>query len=261
MKLHPKILAGCAALLGLAGLTQTASAVQYCNDGGAIYVSKYIVLNNMWNKAKSPSGWQCVMNNNSGSPLNWQADYNWPVNGFPYEVKAYPAVISGWHWGSWSSSSGLPVRIWDNKKVTTTGTTAITNAGIQNIAYDLWFHTINNPVGNSTPSDEVMIWTGTYGGAGPIGTFQKNVTIGGTTWKLYKSTGQLAWNVFSYVRASNTSNAAVQLRDFVNDVTYNQKWMANSKFLTSVQFGTEPFSTNGNGKLVVTNYRCDVTNP
>ncbi|MBC7856395.1 MAG: hypothetical protein IAF94_23440 [Pirellulaceae bacterium] len=234
-----------------------AGAEEKCNDFETIYVSKYFLNNNVWGQSSSPNGWSCIRNNNNTSPLNWETSFNWPLNNKPYDVKAYPSVVSGWHYGKWSNSSGLPVRIWDNKNVWSAGRSTYTNAGVANVAYDLWFHTTNNPTWASTPTDEIMIWTSKSGG-GPLGTFQKNVSFSHGTYALYKSTGQLAWNVFSYVRTSNSTNWSFNIRDFVNDVTYTQKWMANSKYLSSVQFGTEVFSSNGNAKLSITGYKVDV---
>jgi xyloglucan-specific endo-beta-1,4-glucanase len=246
-----------AAACALFALTASAvRAASTCTDFGTIFVSKYFLNNNVWGQDSSPSGWNCIWNSNSTSPLNWGTSYNWPVNGNPYSVKAYPAVISGWHWGTWSNGSGLPTRIWDNKAVNTGASFSISNPGVQNVAYDCWFHTISNPTWQNNPTDELMIWTARYGGAGPLGTFQGNATIAGATWAVYR--GNIGWNVFSFVRTSNTTSWSFNIRDFIHYVVYTKGWMANSKYLTSVQFGTEVFSTNGQGQLNVTNYRVNV---
>ena len=226
------------------------------DEFGTIFVSKYFLNNNVWGQGDSPSGWNAIWNSNSSSPVWWGTAYNWPVNGNPNSVKAYPSIVSGWHWGNWSNNSGLPVRIWDNKNVSTGGNFTLQNAGVQNVAYDCWFHTLANPTWEHQPSDELMIWVASYGGAGPLGTYQETVTIAGTLWNVYK--GNIGWNVYSFVRVSNTTSWSFNIRDFTNYVTYSKGWMSNAKFLTSVQFGTEVFSTNGSGQLDVGNYRVDV---
>ena len=225
-------------------------------DFGQIFVSKYFLFNNVWGQDDSPSGTSSIWNNNSSSPLSWGTSYNWPAGSNPNSVKAYLSVVSGWHWGTWSSNSGLPVRIWDNKNVNTGGSFTISNAGTQNLAYDCWFHTINNPTWQNNPTDELMIWVATYGGAGPLGTYVETVSFAGGSWNVYK--GNIGWNVYSFVRTSNSTSWSFNVRDFVNYVVYTKGWVANSKFLTSVQFGTEVFRTNGNGQVNVSNYRVDV---
>jgi hypothetical protein len=139
-------------------------ATTTCNNGGQIWVSKYILINNMWNAGCDTSGWECIWNSTSGSPLYWGTSYNWHTGCSKYQVKAYPSAVSGWFWGTWSSGSGLPVRIWDNHNVYTTGNYTISNPGIQDVSYDCWFHTSSS---GGTPSQEMMIWVGAYNGAGP----------------------------------------------------------------------------------------------
>ncbi|HWY30467.1 MAG TPA: hypothetical protein VNX46_06930, partial [Candidatus Acidoferrum sp.] len=92
-----------------------------CNDYATIFASKYYLFNNVWGQADDPSGWECIWNNNTSSPLSWGTDFNWHAGSNQYGVKAYPSVVCGWHWGTWSSGSGLPVRIWDNHNVNTGG--------------------------------------------------------------------------------------------------------------------------------------------
>ncbi len=231
-------------------------------DFARIHFSKYFLNNNVWGRSDSPSGWNAIWNSNDSSPAGWGTAYDWPVGSSPHSVKAYPGIVSGWHWGTWSENSGLPVRIWDNNKVHTTAEISISNAGVQNAAYDCWFHTISNPTWQDNPTDELMIWTASYGDAGPLGTHQDTVWIGGAEWKLYKGAigtpGEGGWNVFSFVRTSNTTSWTLDIRDFIHHIVYAKAWMTNSKYLTSVQFGTEIFSTTGFGQLNVSNYRVDI---
>jgi hypothetical protein len=129
-----------------------------------------------------------------------------------------------------------------------------------NVAYDLWLHTQSNPDSSSTPTDEIMIWPYRSGGAGPAGTYQTTVNIGGANWDLYRgwinAGNGNGWNVFSFVRTSNTTSVSLNLRDFVNDLVYNRQWLSNSKYLTSIQAGTEVFI--GSGQLDTNSYWVDV---
>ncbi|MEU8189951.1 GH12 family glycosyl hydrolase domain-containing protein, partial [Micromonospora carbonacea] len=83
-----------------------------------------------------------------------------------------------------------------------------------------------------------MIWL-YRSNASPAGCRQGTVTIAGTTWEIWR--GYVGtWNVYSYVRTSNTTNANLNIRDFTNDLV-SRGWMSSSKYLTSVQAGPEIF--------------------
>jgi hypothetical protein len=102
-----------------------------------------------------------------------------------------------------------------------------------------------------------MIWTYRAGGAGPAGTLQATVNVAGTSWDLYRGRigGTTGWNVYSFVRKSNTNSVTLDARDFLNHLV-GRGWMSSSKYLTSVQAGTEIFT--GNGQLDVTNFYANV---
>ncbi len=232
-----------------------AAPVTISADGGTITAGKFLVNNNTWGKSHSPNGHERVYADGTTSPLSWGAQYNWPEGDASYTVKAYPSVILGWHWGLPSPPSGLPVRIGDHRTVATGGSIKLTNPGIQNVAYDLWFHTLAHPGKQDQPTDELMVWVARYGGAGPLGKRVGQVKIGGATWVVYK--GNVGWNVYSFMRTTNESTWRVDLRDFI-DYAAAQGWLAPDKFLTSVEFGSEIFRTDGDGAFAVTGYRCDV---
>jgi len=224
-------------------------------DFGTIVAAKYIINNNVWGKAHSPAGRERVYCTNATSPVTWGAAYNWPVGDKPYNVKAYPSIISGWHWGAWSPGSGLPVRLADHRRILTSGSIAVTNPGVQNVAYDCWFHPIADPGSKSEPTDELMIWVARYGGAGPLGRLQGEVEIGGATWQLYR--GEIGWNVFSFIRTGNAGAWTLDVRDFT-DYLVAHGALVPEKYLTSVQFGSEIFLSPGDGRFDVTDYHCDV---
>jgi hypothetical protein len=78
-----------------------------------------------------------------------------------------------------------------------------------------------------------------------------------TTWS-YGVTGSgngTGWNVFSFVRTSNTTSVNLNLRDFTGNLV-NRGWLSSKKYLTSVQAGTEVFT--GNGQLNTESYWVDV---
>ncbi len=170
-------------------------------------------------------------------------------------MKSYSSAVLGWHWGWKKQNTGLPVRISDRRTIDTSWQYRVTQttANTMNVAYDLWLPNISNPTWEHNPTDEIMIWTYRSGGAGPVGTRQATVNIAGTSWDLYR--GNIGWNVFSFVRTSNTQSVTFNIRDFLDNLV-NRGWVSSSKYLTSVQAGPEVFT--GNGRLDTDAYRVDI---
>lgn len=242
-------------LLCLTALSGILSATTTDTDFGTIFVSKYYLNNNVWGKKSAPGSTSKIWNVNDSSPLSWGTQYDFSKSTKAYEVKAYLSVISGWHWGNWSKDSGLPVRLTDKWELRSSGSFKVKNPGVQNVAFDLWFHELKHPGNSDNPKDELMIWLASYQGAGPLGTKQGSVTIAGAEWDLYK--GNVGWEVYSFVRKTNTESWDFDLRDFIREVLA-RKWMSPSKYITSVQFGTEIFQTQGQGRMDVDQYRVDL---
>ncbi|GAA3571928.1 hypothetical protein GCM10022419_060990 [Nonomuraea rosea] len=227
---------------------------QLCNAFDSVTMGKYWVNNNLWGQS-SGTGTQCVWaGSTSGNTISWGTSWSW--SGQSNQVKSYASSVLGWHWGWKLTNTGLPVQVSANRNVNTSWNYNVTLQGsnTMNVAYDLWLHTIANPTWENNPTDEVMIWTYRAGGAGPVGTRQATVTIGGTTWDLYR--GNIGWEVYSFVRTGNTTSVSLNLRDFLNDLV-SRGWLASSKYLTSVQAGTEVFI--GTGRLDTTSYSTNVS--
>ncbi|WP_129787120.1 GH12 family glycosyl hydrolase domain-containing protein [Promicromonospora panici] len=251
------VAAVCIALVPAVVTAAPAQAASTCASGGNIAMGKYYVVNNLWGSG-SGSGWQCVWDNwQSGDTIGWGTSWEW--SGQSNSVKSYSSAVLGWHWGWQRPGTELPVRVGDNRSVPTTWNYSVTGSGTMNAAYDLWLHTQSNPSGSNNPSDEIMIWPYKSGGAGPAGTYQTTVNLGGGSWDLYRgwidAGNGVGWNVFSFVRTSNTTSVNFNLRDFTNNLV-NRGWLSNSKYLTSVQAGTEVFI--GSGRLDTESYWVDV---
>lgn len=229
---------------------QPAHAANTCEPFGSITLGKYWLNNNLWGQ-DSGSGWQCMWDNASGSTINWGTSWGW--SNAPSQVKSFTSSVLGWHWGWRTSGHELPVRLDAGRDLYTDWRYRVSGSGTMNVAYDLWLHNnVPNPDWEN-PTDEVMIWLYRSGGAGPLGTLQGTVTIAGTSWDLYR--GNIGWNVFSFVRRSNTTSATLHLQDFLNNLV-SRGWMSNTKYLTSIQAGTEVFV--GNGQLDTDAYTADV---
>ncbi|MFI1989936.1 cellulose binding domain-containing protein [Actinoplanes sp. NPDC020271] len=225
-----------------------------CTDYAALIRGKYWVNNNVWGRADG-TGSQCVWENGlNGDNLSWGTNWTWA--GDTTKVKAYASAVLGWHWGWKTTGTGLPVQLSAGKKVQTSWNFTVTQktSNIMNVSYDLWFHTKSNPDWPDQPADEVMVWLYKSGGAGPVGTKQATVTVGGTTWDLYR--GNIGWNVYSFVRTSNTTSAVLDLTDFTDDLA-GRGWLDKTKYLSSVQAGTEIFT--GSGQLDTSAYSVRIS--
>jgi hypothetical protein len=162
----------------------------------------------------------------------------------------------GKHWGKkWVNTTGLPIQLSEKKNVNTSWKFSVRqqNPNKLDISYDLWLYTISNPTNASNPSDELIIWLYRAGGAGPVGTCQATVKIDGASWDLYK--GNVGWNVFSFVRKTNTTSAKLNLKDFYKDLI-STGLLSRSRYLSSVEAGAEIFT--GNGQLDTASYSVAV---
>ncbi|BCJ62215.1 GH12 family glycosyl hydrolase domain-containing protein [Micromonospora endophytica] len=221
-----------------------------CNGSDLVDIGKYWIPNNQWG-ATGATGSQCIWTNGgSGDTIRWGTSYTW--SGSAGTVKSYAAAILGWHWGWRRPNTGLPVQVSANRSVNTNWQFSVTGSGNMNVAYDMWFHPMANPT-SENPTDELMIWL-YRSNAYPAGSRQGTVTIAGTTWEVWR--GYVGtWNVYSYVRTSNTTNATLNIRDFTNDVV-SRGWMSSAKYLTSVQAGPEIFT--GSGEVNTSSYSVTI---
>ncbi|HZR40058.1 MAG TPA: cellulose binding domain-containing protein [Ktedonobacteraceae bacterium] len=230
---------------------QTAKAAQVCNNGSTITMGKYWLNSNLWG-ANTGSGSQCIWDTSiSGSNIAWGTSWNW--TGQANSVKSYDSSVLGWHWGWMNSNTGLPIQLSSNQSVQTSWSynlTQTTPGGID-VSYDTWLSP-NPNLGNANPSDEVMVWLYHGGGVQPVGSRQTTVTIDGTSWDLWQ--GSTSWQVYSFVRTSNTSSQSLNLMDFYQYLI--SRGLSSSKYLLSVESGTEIFT--GAGQLNTTSYSTNV---
>lgn len=238
------------------GMPSTASAAHTCAAYETITQGKYYVNNNLWGQDNG-NGWQCAWDTyQSGDTIGWGTSWDWTSKaGQNSSVKSYTSSVLGWHWGWKTQNTQLPTQLSANRPVRTSWNFNVTqnNVNTLNVAYDLWLHDIPNPDWQSQPTDEVMIWLYTAGGAGPVGSKVATLNVGGASWDLYQ--GDIGWKVHSFVRTSNTTSANLNLADFTNALV-NRGSIANSKYLSSVQAGTEVF--NGRGQLDTNSYTVTV---
>lgn len=249
--LGPMVAAG-ALVVGVVGLAAPAQAAETCEAFGTIEMGKYYLNNNLWGQ-DSGQGTQCVRDTSQdGDTIGWSTDWSW--TGGQNEVKSFVSSVLGWHWHPIDADTGLPVQLSSNTTVDSGWDFTASGSGAYNVAYDLWLTDTETPDSNTTPTDEIMIWLHTAGGAGPLGELVGTVEVAGSTWELYQ--GNIGWEVYSFVRTENTGSFQADLKEFLDYLVANRGLDA-SKYLASVQSGTEVF--HGDGELDTTAYHTNVT--
>ncbi|MBV1856417.1 glycoside hydrolase family 12 protein [Catellatospora tritici] len=208
--------------LGVSAATPAQAAVWSSTDRWGTWSSGgYTLYNNVWGSGYGP---QTIWAN---SATNWGVWANHPNTG---GIKAYPNQTR-----------------WSGRKISALGTLSSTfnvtvpTSGVAfTTAYDVW---------SSDNAHEIMLWMNKYGAVGPLGTLQTTATVGGHTWSVYRGNNG-ANNVYSFVRTSNTSSGAVDIKAIVNWVK-NRGWFGDVT-VGNVQFGYEITSSSG-GKDFITN--------
>lgn len=229
-------------LVGSLAVAAPAAAAPRCEPFAEIPLGRYWVNNNLWGQDDA-QGRQCVdAAARDGDTISWSTEWEW--SGAPHQVKSYASAVLGWHWGWKAEGTGLPVRVGDRTPVRANWDFTLTPAdpGTTAVAYDLWAHDVAEPDWGDDPTDEIMVWLHRTGGAGPLGERIDTVTVEGTRWDLYK--GRTHWNVYSFVRASNTTSAELDLSRFVSHLV-DRGEMDPGKHLSSVQAGIEVFTGSG----------------
>ena len=221
-------------------------------SGASIPLGKYWINNNEWG-ASGGSGTQSIWDTcSSGNTIGWGTEWNWSGGS---GVKSYASAVLGWQWGWQNNNTGLPVQLSAGKKITCGWTYRVQPGQTIDVAYDIFTHTQSNPGTNDDPSDEIMIWLYKNAGAAAIGSAKATVTIGGSSWQLFEGNNN-RWPVHSYVRDSNAdTGATLIISDFLDDLTGNRGF-AKSKYLSSIQSGTEV--TSGSGRLDTDQYYCTI---
>jgi hypothetical protein len=235
--------------------TPATKANQSSTNNASITLGKYWINNNEWG-ASNGSGTQSIWSTcQQGDLIAWGTSWNW--TGTANKVKSYSSSVLGWQYGWKLTNTGLPLQISSSSALNCGWSFTFSNSGgSADVSYDIYLHTIQMPGSNDTPTDEIMIWLYTANGAGPIsstGSPVATVTIDQASWNLYR--GSTTWNVFSYVRAQNATSAVLNIKDFMSDLV-SRGYVSSSKYITSVQSGTEIFT--GTGELDTTGYYCRV---
>ncbi|MCP2164158.1 GH12 family glycosyl hydrolase domain-containing protein [Goodfellowiella coeruleoviolacea] len=210
---------------------QVGAAAQLCGkwDSTPVEGGRYIVQNNVWG-ASTP---QCIDVNGTGFTVT-TAGHNNATNGSP---ASYPSIYAGCHYRNCTTGSGLPRAVSQLSGARSSWSTSVPSQGVYDTAYDLWYDPNPNQTGQN--AGELMIWLNHRGSVQPVGSKVATAQVAGATWDVW--TGNIGWNVISYVRTSPTTSVSnLDLNAFTQDAvsrgSINRSW-----YLTSVQAGFEPW--------------------
>ena len=192
--------AAVAALVPAASATTWSTSAQW----GSFTLGSYTIYNDIWGSGAGPQTLY-VDSTSSAAPHFWAYSQQPNTGG----IKSYP-----------NASRTINKTI--NSLSTLTGSFNTSGGtGQYDWAFDCW-----------VPS-EVMVWTKWTSGVGPWGSlYQSNVSIGGTTYNVYKPGGP-----WSFLRTSQTSSGTANLAAIF-------KWLVNGGHLGNgtvgqCQFGVE----------------------
>ncbi|KAH8693329.1 mixed-linked glucanase [Phaeosphaeriaceae sp. PMI808] len=215
-----------------------------CEQYGYYSSSGYELNNNNWGKGSASSGSQCTyVDSVSGSGAKWRTTWTW--NGGENNVKSY----------AYSGRQITKKLVSKYSDLSTTAQWSYSSQSVRcNIAYDLF---TSADVNHSTSSGdyELMVWLGRYGNVYPIGSSQGQVNVGGRQWELfYGLNGQM--KVYSFVASSPINSYSGNMKDFFTYLANSKGYPASSQYLTTFQFGTEPF-TGGPATMTVSQWSAN----
>ncbi|KAL6826706.1 glycoside hydrolase family 12 protein [Trichoderma sp. SZMC 28015] len=219
----------------LAALLPAVAAQTLCDQYSTISANGFTISNNLWGEASADAGgFGCITNDWITDATAWHADWRW--SGSPSNVKSFPNV---------QRNIGAKQLVSSINSMPTGAVWNYTGNNLRaDVAYDLF--TASDPNHPTYYGDfELMIWLGRYGDIYPIGQSQGNVNVNGQDWNLY-----YGWNgqmqVYSFVAYNQVQNWNGDVKAFYNWMATNRGYPIGSQYLLSYQFGTEPFSGDGN---------------
>ncbi|MGC4094145.1 MAG: hypothetical protein QM756_40790 [Polyangiaceae bacterium] len=237
--------------------SETVKQNNTCVSDVSIPLGKYRVLNNLWGRNHAGvTGSQCSWSTcNTDSGISWGTEYSW-FGGPSGEVTSYSAAILGWHWSAIGADTGLPVQLSAHTPINCSWSFKVkqTAVSVQNVAYDIWLSTSPDP-GNTSPTDEVMIWLYGSGAASPIGgTAVDTLSLPSGNFGLSEGRNG-SWNVHSFVRTGTATCSDLNLSDFF-DFLIEKRGLSPDKYVIGIEAGTEVFS--GAGSVTTDHFSCEI---
>lgn len=234
-------LAGCAKkedeVQPLSAASQTANATT-SDPFGVIHSTPFFMQNDFWNKGASGAGSQsCFFNNRDDWGANATHSYG------SGQIKSYPSLVYGQHYGTKSDGWRLPQKIQDLGTVHSYWSQT-SKSSSYDAAYDVWFDTASAPAQDA--QDELMIWVDWsntkplaqgYNASGAI-PYATSVLLDGRHWNVYHTLHGRG-DVMSFLPVSGGGNSmTVNMKPLIN-YCVSKGWLQTSEYMTSIQAGWE----------------------
>jgi cellulose 1,4-beta-cellobiosidase len=190
---------------------------------------EYNVMNNVWGSGTGVGAQHVEVDTSSTYFRIILSEHN------SSSVAAYPSIFKGNHWG-WATTKYNPMPIRIDEIDSAPFTWIIDTAGVSgtyNCAYESWFS--DSPTGTNYKA-ELMIWINYGGGAGPGGSKQDTVEIGGRAWEVYYALWD--WNYIAYKLIVPTDNVNLDLKDFLRDAL-TRGYIYSTWYLHNMEAGFE----------------------
>jgi cellulose 1,4-beta-cellobiosidase len=187
--------------------------------------------NNTWNsQAIGNRPWQqCLQQRGQGAVAQYGWQWQWPEGSS--QVLAYPSVVMGAK--PWESGPGndarLPRQISAMRSLVLDFDVELTGTGSFNLMASMWLirtPQVARPADERAISGEILVMTSAQGGDWASGgNALGSVNIGGRTWTVSHSPdwadisggSNHRWPLVAYVATSNTTQARLDLRQFLAD--------------------------------------------
>lgn len=206
---------------------------QVCGSFDTINIGPYTVQNNAYN-----TGSHCIQalwdNGDIGGFKLTNVSANVEAGGAP---ASYPSLVYGWHVdGKFYGAYQSPKQLSAIGSIPSEMTFTVPGSGRYNVSYDSWIAASPSAGSDSQTKLEHMIWLN-YRDTTPIGSPVDVVMIAGQSWDVWYGPNS-GWNTVSYIRATNTTSATIDLNDFMQD-SISRGYAAGSDYLLGVQAGFE----------------------
>jgi len=222
--------------------------IEWC-EGTPLSVmnDEYRVMNNIWGQGPGV-GEQCLDADQDGTYFQVILSTHDDAG-----VCAYPFIFKGDHWGSKTTKNNpMPVQIREIESAPFTWVIETEGVdGMWNAAFEAWF---NETGSGYNYSGELMIWLDYHGGAGPGGSLQGNVEIGGYTWDVYFA--EWDWNYIAYKITTPIDSVTLDLKEFIHD-SATRGFLLTPWYMANMEAGFEIWR-DGNG-LATQFYSADVS--
>ena len=246
---------------------------------GICYWEGFYVLNNQWGANKRPD---CVKAGSyqriSTTGIEVVMDYDWANikrRGCEAQVKGYPAIIAGWHYGEAIPEypggyltpmgiHGLPAQIKERNQFPSSFLAFREGpAGIINLSWGIWIASEPQP---QKPKAKIMVWPW-YAKQQPLtdkGGRLKTVTIGGMKWDLYRGKTPDGWWVYTFKPSKGLAGALVEaftgpipwarvesrvnLGEFVQYLV-QEGHLSDQDWIVGIEFGSEIIEGKGRWRI------------